>query len=124
MDETKPELVIDNDKKQQVALNLLNAIFKHLNKPEISILTDFHKTDREDLIKPEITKIIESYKDDLLQYFDKNVFYRRAAIKGFPLAMIRKICQELGFKFKYFQKTKCVNSHIKNHMYYFITKKE
>jgi hypothetical protein len=122
MDETKPELVSDNDKKQQVALNLLNAILKHLNKPEITNLTEFHKTDREDLIKPEITKIIESYKDDLLQYFDKNVFYRRAAIKGFPLAMIRSICKILDHKFTYKVKNKTKNSYVTKHMMYFIVK--
>lgn len=85
--------------KYKMALKLVNAILKNLNKDPIDDLTEFKDIDREDIIKDDNKKVLKDMEGELFNVFDKKKcgYYRKT--DNLVLNTLRGICKEVGVEF-------------------------
>lgn len=103
---SKPNVIDKNSDKYQVALKLINAILKNMNKDSIDDLIEFKDIDREDIIQKENEEILNKMEDEIFKYFDKYAmnWYRRGKTKNYILTFLRKLCKDLKLKLSYSSK--------------------
>ena len=104
----------------KMALKLVNAILKNLNKDQIDDLTDFKDIDREDIIKDDNKKLLKEMEGELFPLFNKVKcgYYRKS--DNSVLNCLRGMCREIGLKMTYWERNIQKNSQVKTHTYYSI----
>jgi hypothetical protein len=120
--------VPDNDKlklrlskdhpKYVVTLNFINDLLKILGRDDIDDLTEFKNIKRDDLLKPECTKVLDNHLDSIVEHFGKtNILYsRRDKLKLYIMIIIKRISQMCGYTFKSIPKNASIKN--KNNKYY------
>ena len=108
--------------KYQILLKFINKLLKNIGKEEITDLTQFQNIDREEIIKEENKLLFKKMEKEMHEFFNKSKtgYYRRKRTKHYILTFIRSVCDEIGLKFFYTEKTRSVNSLVKTHIIYSI----
>lgn len=123
------QLVDPNIEKTKVALKFINVILANLNKPAITLLTEFAGIDREDIIKEVNKTSFDDMESELFDQFDKVKmgWYRRKKVNNYILTFLRNMCEDLNLEFAYEQKdiTRLIDgkSFRSTYMFYLIKKK-
>jgi hypothetical protein len=101
----KTDKVNKTDPKYVLTLEILNAIFKTLNKDIIEDITEFKNIKKNDLIKKECMDIINSYINNIVESFcgddvdEKILLFRRTKGKNGVINITRMMVINCGYKF-------------------------
>ena len=120
--ELPKRLVEEKDEKYQAMIKFMNRMMRGMGRPEIKKLEEFKDIDRMDILKiqDEMLESEEIYR--IYKIFKRRTlgWYQRKQTDTYILTIMRKTCEQMGYKFKYRQQSKAKNCIEKIHSFYYI----
>ena len=113
-----------NIERNQLILEFINKLLVNMNKPEISVLTDFKNVTKDEISTNQNNELAKVYVNKFLKYFKKGdiKYYETTRAKNYVIILLKNIIKP-DYKLSYSQKIKMKNTIMNYEAHYYITPK-